>query len=70
MTWHKKHDIMHVIDGTIDESKEVDGATCVPENQHSSETSKTINEDPFEKQNVYICKMKTNLNDNQQTILL
>jgi hypothetical protein len=41
---------MHVIDGTIDESKEVDGATCVPENQHSSETSKTINEDPFEKQ--------------------
>lgn len=41
---------MHVIDGTIDESKEVDEATCVPENQHSSETSKTINEDPFEKQ--------------------
>lgn len=41
---------IHVIDGAIDESKEVDGATCFPENQHSPETSKTINEDPFEKQ--------------------
>lgn len=41
---------IHVIDGAIDESNEVDGATCFPENQHSPETSKTINEDPFEKQ--------------------
>ncbi|CAG2246058.1 PIGB [Mytilus edulis] len=48
---HQSTGTVHVIDGAIDESQEVDGAAEVTDNtQSSSPSSKSPSEDPFEKQ--------------------
>ncbi|XP_076115625.1 GPI alpha-1,2-mannosyltransferase 3-like [Mytilus galloprovincialis] len=48
---HQSTGTVHVIDGAIDESQEVDGAAEVTDNtQSSSPSSKSQSEDPFEKQ--------------------